>query len=87
MLVLKKKIKDWCLLTFLVCPDGLGIAIIGGVWEIIYRFAVYFGYLHAGLEWFSVIAGFVVFLWLLIFRLLRGMFRMRKSKTGHDEIK
>ncbi len=75
--MLIKKIKEWFVTALLICPDGIAIAIIGVLLELLYRVCVYFGFLGSELNYFALTAGFTIFSLLIGWRLICYVLRKK----------
>lgn len=65
-----KKLKDSAVFVLIVCPEGVAVAILGSLMELIYRICIYFKLLNSGLELLPFIGGFVLFSVLFAWKLL-----------------
>jgi len=69
MLILRK-LKKAAVLILILCPEGIAIAILGFLMELIYRFCIYFNLLQSGLELLPLIGGVAISMLLLAWKFL-----------------
>ncbi|MBA6254511.1 MULTISPECIES: hypothetical protein [unclassified Colwellia] len=78
-----KRIKNSLIFVLLICPDGVGIALVCVVMEVFYRISIYFGYSNSELEFLSLFFGLGTFIVLFIYRLT--VYHLKKRKNGLGE--
>ena len=65
-----KRLKDSAVFVLVFCPEGVAVAILGSLMELIYRACVFFKLLNSGLELLPFIGGFVLFVVLFAWKIL-----------------
>jgi hypothetical protein len=77
-----KSLKHTLMFVVLLCPEGVAIALVCSLMELVYRLSVYFGFSNSSLNFLSLFFGFSVFIILFMYRLFLYFIKKRKKDIG-----